>query len=369
LVKKSLLFVGPVSPPVTGQSLACDVLLEALRPDYDVELVNLAHDKFDNSRVRLGHVMSVLSKVRRAWRGARHADVIYYTGAESVGGNLKDVLVYIACIGKLKHMVMHLHGGAGMRRLMRGPTGFFRAINRPFLSRLGAVIVLGDRHRDVFLDTVPEDRLKTVANFSEAAFFTTPAAVDTKFSDCQPVRMLFLSNMLWGKGHLEIVEAYTRLGPGDRGRIVIDFAGRFDSDTDQASFLASIAAYPNLHYQGVVGGEKKRGLLAGTHVFVMPTYYPYEGQPICILEAFASGCAVVTTDHSGIFDTFTDGVNGIAVEKQSATSLVTAFERILADPAAMLPIARANLNHARANFTTKRYSQELLGVIADVAAR
>jgi glycosyltransferase involved in cell wall biosynthesis len=366
--KKRILFVGPVSPPVTGQSLACDVLLEALKPLYDIELINLAHEKFDNSRVRLGHVLSVLSKVRRVRLGARQADVIYYTGAESVGGNLKDVLVYIACIGKLKNMVMHLHGGAGMRRLMRGPTGFFRTINRPFLSRLGAVIVLGDRHRDVFLDFVPEDRLKTVANFSEAAFFATPAAIDAKFSDCQPVRMLFLSNMLWGKGHIEIVEAYARLASADRDRVVIDFAGRFDSDTDQASFLASIAAYPNLNYQGVVGGDKKRGLLAGAHIFLMPTYYPYEGQPICILEAFASGCAVVTTNHSGIFDTFTDGMNGIAVEKQSASSLVSAFERILADPMAMLPIARGNLNHARANFTTERYSRELLDIIADVAA-
>lgn len=364
-----ILFVGPVSPPVTGQSLACDVLIEALEPVYDIELVNLAHDRLDNSRVRFGHVLSVLGKVRRVRRGVKNADIIYYTGAESIGGNLKDVLIYIACLGKLPRVIMHLHGGAGMRRLMRGKTGFFRALNRPFLSRLGAVVVLGERLRDVFRDAVPDDKLEVVANFSEDEFFTTPEAISAKFADSATIRMLFLSNMLPGKGHIEIVEAYGQLTMAERDRLVIDFAGCFDSETAQAAFLYSIRSFRNLQYRGVVRGAHKKALLNDAHIFALPTYYPYEGQPISILEAFASGCAVVTTDHSGIFDTFTDGMNGIAVDKQSAPSLAAAFRRIIADPQALALVATANLAHAKARFTTDRYTKDLLAIIARVADR
>jgi glycosyltransferase involved in cell wall biosynthesis len=369
MTRTRILFVGPVSPPVTGQSLACDVLLEALELHYDIELVNLAHDKLDNSRVRFGHVLSVLGKVRRVHRGVKNADIIYYTGAESIGGNLKDVLIYIACLGKLPRMVMHLHGGAGMRRLMRGRTGFFRALNRPFLSRFGAVIVLGERLRDVFLDAVPDDKLEVVANFSEDAFFTTAKAIAAKFADSATIRMLFLSNMLPGKGHTEIVEAYSQLTATERDHLVIDFAGRFDSEMAQSAFLEAIRPFANLQYRGVVRGAEKKALLSNAHIFALPTYYPYEGQPISILEAFASGCAVVTTDHSGIFDTFTDGVNGIAVEKQSAPSLAAAFRRIIADPQALAPVAATNLAHAKARFTTDRYTKDLLAIIARVAGR
>ena len=69
-------------------------------------------------------------------------------------------------------------------------------------------------------------------------------------------------------------------------------------------------------------GEKKRRLFAEAHVFCLPTYYSYyEGQPISILEAYASGCVVITTDHGGICDIFKDKINGFRVEKRSCLSI------------------------------------------------
>jgi glycosyltransferase involved in cell wall biosynthesis len=54
----------------------------------------------------------------------------------------------------------------------------------------------------------------------------------------------------------------------------------------------------------IVDGPGKKNLFSEAHIFCLPTYYPYEGQPIAILEAFASGCVVITTNHSGISDFF-----------------------------------------------------------------
>ena len=115
--------------------------------------------------------------------------------------------------------------------------------------------------------------------------------------------------------------------------------------------------------RSTISGEAKRSLFAGAHVFCLPTYYPYEGQPISILEAYAAGCSVITTDHSGIFDIFADGVNGYAVEKQSARSLATALRRALDSPGELRSMAIGNLATARQRYTVTQHTGRIAAVI------
>ena len=367
MVNMRILFIGPLSPPVTGQSLACDVLVNGLGEDNTFDIVNLNRDPSSQQNSAFRHILSSLRRAARVWKLKSRCDVIYFTGAESIGGNLKDLLFYVACIGKLNRVVMHLHGGAGMRRLMRGPTGMFRWLNYPFLRRFGAVIVLGERMRDIFRGAVPSERLKFVANFAETDHFTNHPQIDAKFDDIEPLRMLFLSNPLPGKGHVEIVEAFAGLDPQIREHLRIDFAGRFFDRADEDRFRHSIAPFKELRYLGTVSGEPKRVALATAHLFLLPTYYPYEGQPISILEAFASGCVVITTDHSGIFDTFSNGVNGYSVEKKSIAALRELFGQLANRKEEMRAIAHANLDHAKASFTTERFLRDMRIIVSEVA--
>jgi glycosyltransferase involved in cell wall biosynthesis len=367
--KKRILFIGPISPPVTGQSLACDVLIKELADRYNFDIVNLNRDPDSMESGVFRHMKISLKRIMHVAKLKSKCDIIYFTGAESVAGNLKDLLFYLACVGKLNRVVMHLHGGAGMRLLMRGPTGFFRWLNWPFLRNFGAVIVLGERMRDIFRGAVLPQRLKFIANFAEDVHFTLHTLIDTKFDNAGPLQLLFLSNPLPGKGHAEIVEAFARLAPHYQEKLRINFAGRFFDTDDELCFRRAIAPFAELSYLGTLSGEPKRKALANAHVFLLPTYYPYEGQPISILEAFASGCAVVTTDHSGIFDTFTDGLNGYAVEKQSAASLKNTFEKIVDDPEVLRRFAHKNLEHARANFTLQRFLTDIRTVIHEVEMR
>ena len=77
----------------------------------------------------------------------------------------------------------------------------------------------------------------------------------------------------------------------------------------------------NTEYIGVVSGDNKKNLLKWGNIFVLPTFYKMEGQPISILEAMASKNLVVTTNHGGILDIFKDKVNGYLVKKNSIKSI------------------------------------------------
>jgi glycosyltransferase involved in cell wall biosynthesis len=364
-----VLFVAPLPDPVTGQSLACQVFLDELRKRHDVDVVNPNKSGFRQGVDSLARVAQIVQMLFRVCRKLGTADVIYYTNSESTAGNAKDLIVYAlaACFGRLSCMVVHLHGGAGMRRIMLGESAIRRKLNEFFVSRMAAVIVLGQRHVDLYAAVVPAGRIHVVPNFAEDYLFSDPGAVRAKFSQMSLLRVLFLSNLLPGKGHVELLDAVLALDDATRKRLRVDFAGGFESTAQQREFQARIADCPEVCYHGVVRGEAKRRLLSAAHVLCLPTYYPYEGQPICILEAYASGCAVITTDHSGICDIFQDGRNGYQVAKGSASDLQRALLRAISEPQQLMQMALSNLTNAMANFRTDTYCKRLMQVLEGAA--
>ena len=361
-----LLFIGALPEPMTGQALAGRVLLEGLPGDIHADVIDLSKRQFRQGFDSFGRSAEVARILWRVWRRRRHADVIYLTVSESIAGNLKDLAIYLLCIRQLRRMAIHLHGGAGMKRLMAS-AGPLRRLNATFLSRLGGVVILGPSHRAIYRGVVPEARLHVVPNFAEDSLFTTVERIDAKFRNPAPFRVLFLSNLLPGKGHLELLEAFAGLGAALQSQVELHFAGGFESDAQKDAFLSRIAVFRQIRYHGTVSGAAKVELFANAHLFCLPTYYPYEGQPISILEAYASGCAVVTTDHSGIPDVFADGVNGYRVERQSVSTLRAALERALADPEALRRMAVTNFQTAVTTFRADTYRQGVVRVLRSVA--
>jgi glycosyltransferase involved in cell wall biosynthesis len=363
-----ILFIGPLPEPMTGQSLACQVFYDALAKNHQIDLVNLSKGGFSQGMNSFGRVLEVMKIIWQVWRKSHYADVLYFTVSESRAGNAKDLMIFLFCMRSLPRMAIHLHGGAGMRRIMGSNMPLIRALNGVFLKRLGAVIVLGNTLKDVYSGFVATKRLHVIPNFAEDQVFADRVQIEAKFNNLKPLKLLFLSNLLPGKGYLELAEAYKNLDQEQQQAVTIDFAGSFEDDVQRDAFLAMIQDSVGLTYHGQVRGKAKIALFKQAHIFCLPTYYPYEGQPISILEAYAAGCAVLTTAHSGIPDIFSDRLNGLLVEARSVDSIQSAIISALSSRELLRICALHNRNEAETRYRADRYSKILEDTLCGLQA-
>lgn len=85
--------------------------------------------------------------------------------------------------------------------------------------------------------------------------------------------------------------------------------------------------------------SEERKFLARASVFVLPSLF--EGQPLSLLQAMASGMCCITTNTCGQKDLVVDKSNGILFEPGDAKALAAEIEAVLRDP-----VYRGNLGHA-----------------------
>lgn len=358
--KKKILFIAPLPPPLTGQAIACKSLYDNLISEgHLVNLVNLSKASFVSGVDSYSRVREIFHILRLVYSKQKEADFIYFTPAESIAGNLKDILIYCLIRKKLSYTFIHLHGGAGMRVIFSSEHPVLKKINSFFISKMKGVIVLGDRLKSIYDGMISTNKIYIAHNFSLPEYFIKPSCLKNKITNVSVLRVLFLSNLLPGKGYQELLLALKKLTPEQLTRIKIDFAGGFENEQFRQSFISDIEGYPQIKYHGVVAGEKKKELLQCAHVFCLPTYYPYEGQPISILEAYAAGCTVITTDHSGIFDIFTPGVNGLQVESKNIESITKQISLLLDDKKLLRKYSIINAYLARKRYRVKDHLEKM----------
>ena len=291
--------------------------------------------------------------------------MIYLTISESQLGNLKDIFTYVLLGSNIKKLVIHLHGGAGFAKLFLPSNFITYNVNRYFLSKTKAIIVLSNVHKEIFLNGFDNSKIHIVPNFALDEIFIKPDELPAKYNLEKKINVLFLSNLIEGKGYIELRDAYLKLPKIIREVVNIDFAGGFVDEIAKNDFLDSIKDHSGMKYHGIVHGVLKNKLLKEAQVFCLPTYYAFEGQPISILEAYAAGCFVLTTPHSGIPDIFRDEVNGYLVDKKSADSISSALLKVIENKSEILQIGNNNLEYAQKNFRVQNFNNELLKILND----
>lgn len=354
-----ILFIAPLPQPINGQSKASQLVLDILLKYDVVTIVNLSKQSLKNGFNSLDRLLEIFKVFSNVWKNRKGNDLIYFSIAESFAGNLRDLVIYSICFSSRKKMVIHMLGGVGMTKILNGK-GVFSYLNRYMISKIGGVIVEGDVNFTTFNKVIAKEKIHIIPNFADEFLFVNDQEISQKFSNTDPIQILYLSNLIPGKGFEELASAYIELIDKYKENIVINFVGGFESLQSEMAFLSIIEPHSGLNYLGkFIDGSKKRELYCKSHVFCLPTYYPFEGQPISILEAYATGCVVITSNHSGIPFVFSDRINGFSVEKKSVSSLRNVIENVFNYKDELIDIAFTNRNQALKKYRTSIYQDKI----------
>jgi glycosyltransferase involved in cell wall biosynthesis len=141
----------------------------------------------------------------------------------------------------------------------------------------------------------PEKVIVTGAGYNDAVF--TP---DVKPAP-RPVQLIYAGKLLNAKGLPWLLEALKTIAALDWQLHIV--GGGSGSEMDECMRLAK-----NLGERVLVHGLIPQSHLAGifkqSHIFVLPSLF--EGLPLVVLEALASGCRVVSTDLPGVMEILGD---------------------------------------------------------------
>lgn len=101
-------------------------------------------------------------------------------------------------------------------------------------------------------------------------------------------------------------------------------------------------------------------LYARTKIVCLPSYR--EGMPKSLLEAAASGCAVVTTDAVGCRESIMPGVSGDLVPVGDAAAVAGALRALMRDPGRLASYGEAGVEMARAQFDVRAVVARVLSL-------
>lgn len=356
--KTSILLVGPFPDPISGVSIANKVVKELLSADSDflVETINTSYPSFDEQigKFSIKKFLFYLSLNLSFFKIFKN-NIVYITPGQTFFGVLKySLFISITSLLK-KELIIHVHGNY-LGKEYQSLKGFKRVLFYFLVSRFTKGIVLSNSLKHNLTPFLEDKNIFSLPNFAQDYLYKE----DKKFVKDE-LRIFYLSNLMKEKGIFCLLNALKNL---EKNNIIYKakIAGNIDQKYSK-EILNLFTELKNTEYIGIVNGDDKKNLLEWGNVFVLPTFYKMEGQPISILEAMATTNLVVTTNHAGISDVFQDKINGYFVEKNNENSIQKILSYLAANKSELKKIAEYNKTFFLNNFTVDIFKKNLLEII------
>lgn len=371
--EKTVLLIGPVPPPITGQAVTFSLLVDELGKARSIVTADLSEPLGRrDQQFSLARGAQMLRLAVWVSKLMPRTSAVYLTIAQSRLGFLRDALfIAIASLWR-RPVIAHLHGGNYASYYNSEPPTI-QFLIRKMLKKVRRLIVLSDRlRRDFeFLGSEFEHKLRTVRNAS------APTEGRPRKAPQGELSLLYLSNMLVEKGYMDCVDAMThlrRLLPNVK--IKLTLAGTYVLGNDEFRTTAEMDAVLRKHIRyldlddsvvvaGTVLGDEKARLLQAADIHLLPTYYQNEGQPITLIEALSAGLPSITTRWRDITDIIEDGNAGVLVPPKNALAIAEAIAGLYTDPAAYERMSKAALQAAN-KFSRETHVAEITSLIDEV---
>lgn len=340
-----LLVFAHVPPPHHGQSQMVKLMVEGFRaePRLGIEVLHvdarLSSGMADVGSIRRGKIQALVGYCRQALRLAREhrCRTLYYIPSPPKRSSLyRDFLAMALIRWRFDRLILHWHAVGLGAWLQTEAWPWERWITRACLGRAWRAIVLAESNR-ADAEVLHPRSVAVVSNGIPDPCPDYWQGLHRKRSEASSrteIRVLFMAHCTRDKGLFGAVDAVAAANrasvSGPRFRLTV--AGSFLSPAEEAEFRER-ARQPDiagsLEIAGFVTGADKDRLLRETDVFLFPTYFANEGQPLNLIEALAYGLPCVTTRWRSIPEYFPADYPGLCIPRD-VPALARALESVVA---------------------------------------
>ena len=334
-----ILVFAHVPPPHHGQSQMVKFLVDGLSDGsrgVDIFHVNarFSSGSTDIGSIRIGKSAPLLIYVWKAWvaRFRGGYSIFYYVPAPAKRSALyRDWLVMGLCRWAFPHMILHWHAVGLGRWISEEARPWERWLTQMALGRAAMSIslsrltsadaaLLGPRRQCIvhngITDPVPNYAID-FASIRKSRQEAIRDALQQKGGHETEVSVLFLALCSRDKGVFDALQSVQMANRSleqhhcaVRFRLVV--AGEFVNPGDRAEFDGLNCLHPVATVHGFLDGPGKETAFRSADLFLFPTFYANEGQPLNLVEAMAWGLPIVTTRWRAIPELLPEGYPGIA---------------------------------------------------------
>lgn len=277
-------------------------------------------------------------------------------------------------------VVVSLHGSVFMSW---EKDSLLNRVFMPFLKSARYTTVLGTNQKAHLIELgLSKERIRVVPNTCELDLMDE-LSVKSKQNAEGPVKLLHLSLLIESKGYplyLEALEILAHEPPPMPIEAILcgplsytAYCKRFTNDADKSSWIEKKVDAINRCSAGMVKvkwirgakGTNKAQLFRDAQIFVFPSQFPVEAQPLVLLEAMASGCALITSTVGEIPSTV-DASCASLLETVSAEGLAQAIRDLVGDGQRRAALARVGLDRLHGPFSLETYADTWEGIFKEL---
>ena len=361
-----MLIVGQTPPPVHGQSLAIQSLVQGPLDGVEVTFVRMHFSRSTEQigRFGVGKLAHLASLVGRCWWELcrDRSLILYYPPGSTLMPVLRDV-VFLGLVRPLASAtVLHYHAG-GVSQFVDS-RAWLKTLTRRALGGAEAAIQL-------LPSATPDGQY-----FDARRVYHVPNGVEVpqiprRRTGPGPMRLLFVGLHTRSKGVRRVIEAVAlllRKGHGCEAHLV----GEWCDDAEREACEGLVQRHQledHVRFLGRLTGEPKWQQYADADVFFFPTSYEAELMPLVVLEAMAHGLPVVASRWRCIPDVVQHEVTGLLFPAGDTEKGVAQLERLARDRQLGRKLGAAGLGRYQKRYTLPRHLEAMARVFQEVAQR
>ncbi|KJE34429.1 hypothetical protein UF64_15270 [Thalassospira sp. HJ] len=348
-------------PPMHGAAKMNQFAIEALAKDFDLHVIEMRFvrtlsdvNRFSLRKVGLG----LWLLIRLTW-ALPQANALYICFAPTGFAYYRDCLYMLMARMFRVTAVLHLHG-RGLPNMRRSK---WSALFQKLVFKNQTVILLGES----LCSEIDGLNCKSaiIRNcLNDEDFRTLPIKPWTPHD---PVRLLWLSNLFHAKGIETLLAACAIL----RGRDIVftlNIAGAAGdvNDVDLDLMLGRYQVKTATNCLGPVSESQKRVVFEEADLFIFPSHYANEAQPLVVLEAMAANVPVITSDIATLPEFVRDGETGQLCSPKDPEGLANAIIEAINSPDETTRMRDAAYLMCQEDFSNAQFASRLTGLFRSI---